>query len=494
MIECIHKIKSNSKRKQNKRRRRLVNTVIKQLRGKLIQFQKESERKSEDDLSNQVILWLLEDCLGYERSSMHWEKRMPSKNRNRFADIVIDIREGEKLIVETKKYDPKRDLDDDDLQQLIDYLSREKSSWGILTNGREILLINIAASAGIDVAEKVVLRINIAVGKQRGKNEKYIKYLSKEKIFDSRVTNYYRDIAYFFSLHRLSKSSRERYENTLYNFFDDYAENNKIYIEYAGGRHQSLEEVSEKDVIEFLKRDRPFGRPYSGQIPKAKCAHIGAMFKDLCESGYIKENRMSRLLERATIVFESGENSSDIAEKVLSLQEMKVILSGLEEQNKPSKIMIFILCAYYGFDRALIVKFFSIPWTSVDYEHCCFELEGKKYPMVEKLAKCLREKQREYKEKGVKPTAINVIRKGEKYLPAKKDTVNAVFDEDIKAMDKENERINTLTPQKMRAIVIYNMCKCGCTLDEVPYLTNATVAQILRYVPEDIIQKNGMKV
>lgn len=120
-------------------------------------------------MSNQVILWLLEDCLGYERSSMHWEKRMPSKNRNRFADIVIDIREGEKLIVETKKYDPKRDLDDDDLQQLIDYLSREKSSWGILTNGREILLVNIAASAGIDVAEKVVLRINIAVGKQRGK-------------------------------------------------------------------------------------------------------------------------------------------------------------------------------------------------------------------------------------------------------------------------------------------------------------------------------------
>ena len=114
--------------------------------------------------------------------------------------------------------------------------------------------------------------------------------------------------------------------------------------------------------------------------------------------------------------------------------------------------------------------------------------------MVEKLAKWLKEKQREYKEKGVKPTAINVIRKGEKYFPAKKDTVNALFDEDIKIMDKNNERINTLTPQKMRAIVIYNMCKCGCTLDEVSYLTNATVSQILRYVPEDVIEKNGMKI
>lgn len=40
--------------------------------------------------------------------------------------------------------------------------------------------------------------------------------------------------------------------------------------------------------------------------------------------------------------------------------------------------------------------------------------------MVEKLEKWLKEKQREYKEKGVKPTAINVIRKGEKYLPAKR--------------------------------------------------------------------------
>ncbi len=488
------RIKSIEIKKGNKKRGRLVNTVIKQLRKKLIQFEKESERKSEDDLSNQIILWLLEDCLGYERSSMHWEKRLPSKNRNRFADIVIDIQEGEKLIVETKKYDSQKDLDEEDIQQLIDYLSRENSLWGILTNGREILLINMRASANINVMEKIVLRINVAVGKQRGKNEKYISYLSKEKIFDSRVTNYYRDIAYFFSLHKLSKSSRERYENTLYNFFDDYAEINKIYIEYAGGKHQSLEEISEKDVIEFLKRDRPFGRPYSGQIPKAKCAHIGAMFKDLCDSGYIKENRMSRLLERATVLFASEENSNDIAEKVLSLQEMKVILSGLEEQNKPSKVIIFILCGYYGFDRALIVKFFSLPWTCVDYEHCYFELEGKKYPMVEKLAKWLKEKQREYKEKGVKPTAINVIRKGEKYFPAKKDTVNALFDEDIKIMDKNNERINTLTPQKMRAIVIYNMCKCGCTLDEVSYLTNATVSQILRYVPEDVIEKNGMKI
>lgn len=110
---------------------------------------------------------------------------------------------------------------------------------------------------------------------------------------------------------------------------------------------------------------------------------------------------------------------------------MKVILNGLEQQNKPSKVIIFILWGYYGFDQALIVKFFSLPWTCVDYEHCYFELEGKKYPMVEKLAKQLKEKQREYKEKGVKPTAK----------------------------------------------------------DEVSYLTNATVSQILRYVPEDVIEK-----
>ena len=197
------RIKSIEIKKGNKKRGRLVNTVIKQLRKKLIQFEKESERKSEDDLSNQIILWLLEDCLGYERSSMHWEKRLPSKNRNCFADIVIDIQEGEKLIVETKKYDSQKDLDEEDIQQLTDYLSRENSLWGILTNGREILLINMRASANINVMEKIVLRINVAVGKQRGKNEKYISYLSKEKIFDSRVTNYYRDIAYFFSLHKI---------------------------------------------------------------------------------------------------------------------------------------------------------------------------------------------------------------------------------------------------------------------------------------------------
>ena len=130
------------------------------------------------------------------------------------------------IFVETKKY--SKDLDGDDVRQLIEYLSMHSVLWGILTNGRQYYLINNSinihdGNGTKDIINKVVLYVEIGVGNNRAKNEKYLKYFSKECIFERKVTNYYRDVAQFFAWQTFkNEGSKSGYVNTLYNFFDYY--------------------------------------------------------------------------------------------------------------------------------------------------------------------------------------------------------------------------------------------------------------------------------
>ena len=469
--------------------------VLKQLKDKLQKF--EGAESSESDVSNRIVLWLLEEYLGYDREDMRWEPPAREKRKDRRIDIMITLSEEKKLLVETKRYE--KELDEEDQVQLLDYMTGKNVEWGILTNGREFLLISKSIDAVSygkkysDVNDKIVLRIQVGVGAQKGKNEKYLKYLSREQLFDRNNTNYYRDIAYFFALHELSESSKGAYVNTLYNFFDFYVGKGKNYIEYSRGGHRALEDVLESDVVEFFKAERPQGRPYTGKVPKSKCAHITTMYNVLQGANYIQNHRLDNLLERATREFSSGETNVAIDNNILTKENVGFIMRRLKEKNKPNKILIFTLCAYYGFDRGKIVDFCSMPWSFVQFDKKRFELDGKYYPMVRVLADCLEEMKRNYKEKGISPKSIYVTKHKGKYYPIKSDTINMLFDEEIKTLQESGIDWTVLNPQSTRAMVIYNMFRSGCNMEHIAYLTGATVSQIMRYIPNNIVEEAGKK-
>ena len=469
--------------------------VLKQLKDKLQKF--DGIESSENDVSNRVVLWLLEEYLGYDRDDMRWETSAREKKKDRRIDIMITLSEEKKLLVETKRYE--KDLDEEDLMQLLDYMIGKNVEWGILTNGREFLLISKSIDAVSygkkysDINDKVVLNIQIGVGSKKGKNEKYLKYLSKEQLFERNNTNYYRDIAYFFALHELSDSSKGAYVNTLYNFFDFYIGKGKNYIEYSRGGHRALEDVSENDVVEFFKEERPHGRPYTGKVPKSKCAHITTMYNVLQGANYIQNHRLENLLERANREFMSEETNIAMDNNILTIENVGFIMNKLKEKNKPNKILIFTLCAYYGFDRGKILEFCAMPWSFIQFEKKRFELGGKYYPMVKVLAECLEEMRRNYKDKGVTPKSIYVTKHNGKYYPVKSDTINMLFDEDIKKLQEKEVDWKILNPQSTRAMLIYNMFASGCTIEHIAYLTGATVSQIMRYIPNSIIEEMGKK-
>ena len=94
-----------------------MQTILKQLKDKLQKF--EGIESSENDVSNRVVLWLLEEYLGYDREDMRWEPPIREKKKDRRIDIMITLSKEKRLLVETKRYE-------NDLDEVIEYINDEE--------------------------------------------------------------------------------------------------------------------------------------------------------------------------------------------------------------------------------------------------------------------------------------------------------------------------------------------------------------------------------
>lgn len=373
--------------------------LIKKLKNRLETIQDIAD--SEENLKINVTRWFLGE-LGYNTSDFKYEYKLCRRGKERHADIYIPVGDSG-IFIETKKYNKR--LDEEDVQQLIEYLSMHPVKWGILTNGKQYYLINNSIrilDTTKSVLNRIVLNVEIDINGCRSKNEKYLIYFSKESIFDRKTTYFYRDIAQFFALHSLSESSKGKYINTLYNFFDFYISNGHDYITGLIDDTLALERIGEKDVIDFLKADRPFGRPWEGGVPKAKCSHIQMMFEVLYKSKYIHANNMNALRERVKREFsEEAARQRDI-NNILTTENILIIIEWLEKKKAYNKLLIFTLCAYYGFDRTSIIDFCSSSWDIIDFDKHIFSFKNRKYPMVPKMEYALEYMKQSYAKEKIK--------------------------------------------------------------------------------------------
>lgn len=472
-----------------------MNLLIKNLKHKLKVIQDKTE--SEENLKIHVTAWLLGE-LGYNADDFDYEYGLCRRGKDRHADIYIPVDESA-IFIETKKY--SKDLDEEDVRQLIEYLSMHSVLWGILTNGKQYYLINnsinIHGGDGTkDILNKVVLYVEIGMGDNRAKNEKYLEYFSKENIFDKKTTNFYRDIAQFFAWHSFkNEGSKSGYVNTLYNFFDYYVKLGHKYITSVMDDRLALEEITERDVIEFLKADRPYGRPWEGGVPKTKCSHIRTMFDVLQKTNYIRENRMKNLLERARIEFADGASRQRDIDNILTYKNISVILDWLEQKKSYNKLLIFVLCAYYGFDRNSIIDFCASSWDIVDFEKHSFRFNGKNYPLVSKMEYALLKMKQSYVQDKIKAKWIYIIKSKGSYAPASINVVNGFFNDGIQKLQIGDTDWSAFNSQTVRASLINKMYDSGCSLEEISYLTGAPISGMLQpdIINDDMIKKAGEK-
>ena len=115
-----------------------METLIKNLKSKLKKLQDKGE--SEENLKIHITSWVLGE-LGYNPDDFDYEYKLCRRGKDRHADIYIPVQDGA-IFIETKKY--SKDLSEEDVLQLIEYLDMNSILWGILTNGRQYYLINNA--------------------------------------------------------------------------------------------------------------------------------------------------------------------------------------------------------------------------------------------------------------------------------------------------------------------------------------------------------------
>lgn len=449
---------------------------------------------SEENLKSHVTTWMLKE-LGYDEDKFDYEHPLCRvENKNKHTDIFIPIENELGMFVETKRY--SKDLNYDDMRQLIEYMDlKSQITWGILTNGRQIILISNGINVDLDFKKdylkRVVFNIEMNPATKQFKNAKYIKYFTMESIFVTHVTNYYKAIAQFLAKHSISKESENKYKNTLWRFFDYYISNvNNEYKVFDGRPYAPLEEITDKNFVDFLKQIEPITRKASDKAPLAKCSHICTMYDVLEKNMYIANNTMKNVRNRVKAEYEKNELEKQL-KNILTPESIKIIMSRLG--NKSYKIIIFTLVTYYGFSRENVLKFLSASWSIIDFKAHIFELDGVKYPLVRIMEENLKNMKKNYIEREIKnPTAIYVYKKGERYLPVSSNSISAVFEE-IKKYTEEDINWTMFNPQNLRGEVIYKMLCAGCTIEEISYITDTSLSQLVRYLPDDIIKKNGEK-
>lgn len=473
-----------------------MDLLLKDLKQKLKMIQDKTE--SEENLKIHVTKWLLGE-LGYNINDFDYEYSLCRRGKERHADIYIPVKDSA-IFVETKKY--SKNIDEEDVQQLIEYLNMNSILWGILTNGRQYYLVNNSIKI-LDrsknprgILDRVVLYVEIGIGNSRARNEKYLKYFSQDNIFEKKATYFYRDVAQFFALHSFkNESSKGKYINTLYNFFDFYVKEGHGYATGFRDDTLALEEITERDAIEFLKADRSFGRPWEGGVPKAKCSHIRTMFDVLHKSKYIRVNNMNNLLERAKIEFSNKTVKQRDIENILTYENISIILNWLEEKQAYNKLLIFILCAYYGFDRTSIIDFCSSPWDIVDFEKHTFKYNGKSYPMVSKMEYALLCMKQSYTQEKIKAKWIYVKKYHGKCSTVTENVINGFFKDGIHKLQVGDTDWMAFNLQTIRASLIINMYIEGCSLEEIYYLTGAPISGMLQpdIINDEMIKKAGEK-
>lgn len=393
---------------------------------------------SEQNLKYFVTVWMLKE-LGYDESLFDFEHPLcrESKN-NKHADIFIPVEKGKAMFVETKKC--SKTLSEEDVFQLAEYISlHHEIAWGILTNGRQMFLLNnsidIYGNNEKNIMNKLVLNVEYNPVNGQFTNGDYIKYFSKENIYTTCATNYFKAIAQFLAKHSLSKESEGKYKNTLWQFFDYYISKGNRYVVYGAREYAPLEEIKDKDFVDYLKNFKSTTRKASGKPPLAKCSHVYTMFEVMEKNGFISNNPMKELRERVKAEYEASESEAD-PKKILTSESIEIILTKLK--NKPYKVVIFTLAAYYGLNRDKIAKFLASQWDIIKFDKHVFILDNKAYPLTRVLEDNLKIMLENYRKKGLrKPSAIYLFKKNGIYATVGTDTINAVFEE-IKKYSEPN--------------------------------------------------------
>ncbi len=460
-----------------------MNDLIKELRQVYRQIC-ESENSNEEVIRVHLIYNILLKKLGYDTS--HEACEFERNKSNTFSDIFLKNKTSIGMIIETKA--GTHAIIDADIIQLANYVRNNSVEYGLLTNGKEYVLINtnIRISPNYKkeaVKHQIVFWFNIFDSKSKKyTNHVYFRFLSKETIFDINTISYFRDIAEFKALKfNNENNSWFTYKSTLYRFFEFIADNNKKY--------KPLDEISVSDFEKFIdyKKISSIGNQKTKTINSDNAimnnySHISSMLNTLVQSPYngLKSTHFDK---------DRSKSLSSLINKPLNKDykaiDNRVFQQAIEYYIKKDKIRdltIFLLCSCYGLERDKVQKF---KWTDVSIERNHIKIADRYISISPLLKSCFKHLRNEKNKDKVKSDYIFITLYSGNYNCVSISSINAVFDHLIEI--EEDDKWRCFSPQYVRNSLIIKLFDNGYSLDDIIYITGIPIENISNYISSDKI-------
>lgn len=251
---------------------------------------------TEENIKNHVVVPIFLQGLGYNTRELYYEEKAFDGR----CDITYFEKSKPIIIVETKGLGQKNKelkITDKDKKQLIDYLMgyEERIVWGILTNGFDYYLLNNDIQGLIN--DKIVFHLSV----NQKSSWRYLKYFSYENIFESKVSNFFADVARFkmyWSNSDKKESSFNSYRSTLNNFFEFYSLNHQ-YSSFGKVDSECLCQIKLDDFFAFSQKmnECPSKKRQNAERTYITLGnnynHIKAFFETLKDYGYIPHHNFT---------------------------------------------------------------------------------------------------------------------------------------------------------------------------------------------------------
>lgn len=435
---------------------------------------------TEEDIKFHIIQYIFLKEMGFDLHECRFEENAFSGRQDIVTGEGRDV-----LTIETKKPTPKSKIEYKDIEQVHRYLKNKGREWGLVTNGRQYVLVNAtihtnSSDDGKALLDDIVFNFDICKSKGRDiTNHKFFKYLSKECLFDTKTTQFFRYIQQYRVWSEINTiKSWKDYESTLYAFYDFLDEKGRVF-----NSSTTLELISVQDFNDFIDFKTKCNGLSKSTINN-NWSHISSMMKVL------KKNRAisySAFDTSRTPEYKGAKDENVKSVNYVTTEAVKKIISlYAKKDNSARNIAAFILCLLYGLERSDIN---DLTWSQVDLKKREITIGTRVLNCNPMLVSCLEEMLIFKKREKNKLEYVFCTKYRGVYRRFNDTTLNTIFDK-IKEIGTEDFWAQ-FAPKYVKNCSIQIYFEAGYSLDEIIYLTGMEIKNIEpSYITtEDIIMR-----
>lgn len=398
------------------------------------------------------------------------------------ADISVKINGKVLMYIEVKKASIDN-IDIRDLHQITSYLNSKEIEWGILTNGKDYILVNNNIKGKYD--DKAILDYNIfnIYYKEIYDNFTY------DYLFGSKFSIYYKILKQY-KIFKLQENKNyntwSRYNDTIQKYF--------MYIKEKNDVFKDPKYLSHNDFMIFNKEDLKKGIINSVKTVKNRYYHIKDFYELFDKHNLLSDNPFKFNISDDELCEIYGLRNVEEASP-LTIDEIKYILDSYKNTREPERNRIMLLlCLYCGANREdlanLKIGDIDIDNKTIKFEDNIFELPEQLIIRIDNYIQNIRSKEynsdylfaHKYEGYTENPMAIGnvnkIIKNATSYLK-----------------QNQNMRHIQINLEKINGMLIKKLYEAGFSLEEIIAISGISLGSLPKYIStESILEKTEVKL